>query len=118
MSIPEEHDRVWWWNLDRDGMPVHPDSQPERETPAPALEDGSPYVPTFYVDVGAKIVPGPHLHQLNGRIVGIHARGRLEGLRQVLARCVDHEVEIIERFGHLHFFDIPLEPVLHWLKNR
>ena len=48
--MPDPQNRVWWWNLDRNGNPIDTTTFEPRKPDMPAIKDGSPYTPTFLVD--------------------------------------------------------------------
>ena len=104
----DPQNRVWWWNLDRNGNPIDTTTLEPRKPDMPAIKDGSPYTPTFLVD--GKLPPA-HLHHKDGRIVGIHGESDLVLLQLTLLLCLRYEPAIINALSGLHRFDIMLHDV-------
>lgn len=115
MPTPKEHNRVWWWNLDRDGNLVDLDTLPERKKDAPSLKNDSPYTPALFVD--GKL-PQAHLHHNNNEILGIHGDAGLEHLRLTLMFCLKYQSAIIHGLSAEHPSEIKLEDVSVYLAIR
>lgn len=107
--MPDLKNRVWWWNLDREGRPLDPRTFAARQPGAPPLKNGSPYTPNILVDGE---FPLTHLHHRDGRIVGIHGEADLTHLRVTLLLCLQHEEWIIRELSGKHHLDIMLSDVL------
>ncbi len=107
--MPAPNKQVWWWNLDRDGNPLDPQTLSTRRPTAPLLKNNSPYTPGFLVDGD---FPPTHLHHQGGRIIGIHGESDLTHLRVTLLLCLREEERIIRELSGKHHLDIMLEDVL------
>lgn len=112
--MPDLKNRVWWWNLDRDGNPLDPRKLTPRRSDAPPLKNGSPYTPGILVE---GVFPPTHLHHQDGRIVGIHGESDLTHLRVTLLLCLQHEERIIRELSGRHHLDIALSDVLEFLSR-
>lgn len=115
MPVAKVHNRVWWWNLDRDGKPMEHGDVSKRPSSSPPLKNGSPYTPNFYV-VDEEL-PGAHLHHKDGHITGIHGEGDLAHLRLTLLMCLLHERVIIRHLAPKHHIDIMLKDVLEFFDS-
>lgn len=93
-----------WYILNRDGEPLEEKELPER--PAEAKPDeGDSFRPWFKDD--------EHLHIEDGRIEGIHAKGTLNEVQEVLQKCLEHERALLERFGGQN--DVLLKEVIPYV---
>jgi len=114
MPVPDLHNNVWWWNLDRNGNPLDLNDVTVHDEFMPPLKNDSPYTPTFYVK--GNELPMAHLHHRGGKIIGMHGEADLAHLRVTLLMCLHFEEAIIRELSGKHHIDIMLEDVLTLLQ--
>ncbi len=82
---------VTWFILGRDGHEMPKELLPLRPYDADPLEYASPFTPWHKEE--------SHLHFANGQLDGIHAKGELNVLRQVLKQLVMCERILLDYLG-------------------
>ncbi|MEK7102966.1 MAG: VOC family protein [Patescibacteria group bacterium] len=96
-----------WIILERDGTPVKQEKLPKRPRDARVAEKGNLFTPWYKED--------EHVHIENGSISGVHAKGTLKDVQQVLKRCLKYEKPLLKHFGKKE--DIMLKDALKFISK-